>query len=115
MEHIAGSANAVDVGVGIAANFELESRVTLPRCPATFWAMSSETAAGSRDRVARCGRSVPPSTCKRAVPSPTENVPASDIDARLDVRMPFERRVHAMIELAQLARIEAEQVRPQFP
>jgi hypothetical protein len=40
-----------------------------------------------------------------------EDVPAGDVDAALDVGMPLERGVHASIQLAEFARIGAEQVR----
>ena len=43
-----------------------------------------------------------------------EDIPAGDVDAALDVRMALERRVHAVIELRQLARVEPDQVRRQL-
>ena len=44
-----------------------------------------------------------------------KDVPARDIDPALHVRMALEGGIHRAIELAQLARVEPEQVRPQLP
>ena len=44
----------------------------------------------------------------------SQDVPAGDVDARLDVGVAFQRRCHLSIERAQLRRIRAEQMRRQF-
>ena len=43
-----------------------------------------------------------------------KDVPARDVDAALHVRMPLECGVHRAVELHELARIFAEQMRPEF-
>src|SRR5437773_1980980 len=43
-----------------------------------------------------------------------EDIPAGHVDARLDIRMPLERRVHPAIELANLEGVRAKQVRPKL-
>src|SRR5206468_3935089 len=44
----------------------------------------------------------------------TEDVPARDVDARLDVGVPFQGGVHAAVQPGQLAWVLAEQVRAQL-
>ena len=105
-------ADALDVNVGIAADFELESRVTLGAVPGD--PLRHGVGRFLRDRAVQADAFAEPPAQERADRQPgglPEDVPARDVDPALDVRVALEGGVHAVVELQQLARVEADQVR----
>ena len=109
-------ADALDVDVGIAADLELEAAIALARDSRRRGAPSPRaTPARSRDRgrsPRRSGRRAASQTGRPAA-WPRMSQQAMSMP-RLDVGMALERGVHAAIELPELPRIFADQVRPQL-
>ena len=102
----------LDVGVGISSDLELESTVA-------FLAVSGDLGSHLVGGLLRDGtvehEVVPiPSTEQGTHGLSTDlakDVPAGDIDGRLGIGVPLERRIHPAIELVQMGRILTQQVR----
>ena len=101
LQHGRDGADALDVDVGIAADLELEAAVALG-------AIAGDLAGHRLGRLLRDGPvehevvavAAAQQHADRQPGDLAEDVPAGDVDARLDVGMPLERGVHAAVELA---------------
>ena len=111
-----GLPDALDVHVRVAAHLQLEPGVPLPPVPGDL----------GRHLVRRLLRDGPVEPHRVAVAAAQqhadgqpgrlpEDVPAGDVDAALDVGVPFQGGVHAVVELQQFPRVVPDQVWGEFP
>ena len=108
-------ANPGDVDVRVAADLELEPGIAFG--PVAGHLAGHLLRRLLRDRPIELNPLAEPAAEQRADRQArrlAEDVPAGDVDARLHERMALQGRVHALVELGELARIHADQVRAQL-
>ena len=107
----ADGADPLDIDVRVAADFELKARVS---CGAIAGNLGGHLVGRFlRDRAVQPHPLAEAASHQYAYRQPrglAQHIPAGDVDARLDIGMPLERRVHTVIQVGEFARIAADQM-----